>query len=379
LNREQACTAGTAESKAVPDGGTHASAGNAAGSSNASGLVILNPRGTGDGGEAMKSKTGAIRIHEHGGPEVLRYEMVDLQEPGAGQVQLRHTAIGLNFIDTYHRSGLYPLELPSGLGSEAAGIVEAIGPGVAEVRPGDRVVYTGRPTDAYSESRNFAANQLVPIPDGVSDEQAAAVLLKGLTAWYLVRRSYPIKKGDAVLLLAAAGGVGSLASQWARYLGATVIGVVSTDEKAELARSQGCHHIVMADSDDTASEVLGLTGGEGVAAVYDGVGKDTFFSSLDSLRPHGVMVSFGNASGAVEPFAPSELAKRHSLYVTRPVLFDFIDTRERLLAACKELFGLVADGTLQVKINQRYALRNVAEAHRDLAARKTTGSTLLIP
>jgi NADPH2:quinone reductase len=335
--------------------------------------------GTGDGGEAMKGRTGAIRIHEHGGPEVLRYETVDLPEPGEGQAQLRHTAIGLNFIDTYHRSGLYPLDLPSGLGSEAAGIVEAIGPGVADLRPGDRVVYTGRPTDAYSERRNFAADQLVPIPEGVSHEQAAAVLLKGLTAWYLVRRSYPVKKGDAVLLLAAAGGVGSLVSQWARYLGATVIGVVSTDEKAELALSQGCHYIVMADSDDAAGKVRELTGGEGVAAVYDGVGKDTFFSSLDSLRPHGVMVSFGNASGAVEPFAPSELAKRHSLYVTRPVLFDFIDTRERLLFACKELFGLVADGTLQVKINQRYALRDAAEAHRDLAARKTTGSTLLIP
>jgi len=257
--------------------------------------------------------------------------------------------------------------------------VEAIGPGVADLRPGDRVVYTGRPTDAYSERRNFAADQLVPIPEGVSHEQAAAVLLKGLTAWYLVRRSYPVKKGNAVLLLAAAGGVGSLVSQWARHLGATVVGVVSTDEKAALALSQGCHHVVMADSDDIAGKVRELTGGEGVAAVYDGVGKDTFFSSLDSLRPHGVMVSFGNASGAVEPFAPSELAKRHSLYVTRPVLFDFIDTRERLLLACRELFGLVADGTLQVKINQRYPLRDAAEAHRDLAARKTTGSTLLIP
>jgi NADPH2:quinone reductase len=327
----------------------------------------------------MKGKTAAIRIHEHGGPEVLRYETVDLPAPGEGEVQLKHTAIGLNFIDTYHRSGLYPLDLPSGLGSEAAGIVEAVGPGATEVRPGDRVVYTGRPTDAYSERRNIAARQLVPIPEGVSDEQAAAVLLKGLTAWYLVRRSYPVKKGDAVLLLAAAGGVGSLVSQWARHLGATVIGIVSTDAKAKLARSQGCRHIVMGDSDDTAAEVRELTDGEGVAAVYDGVGKATFFSSLDSLRPHGVMVSFGNASGAVEPFAPSELARRHSLYVTRPVLFDFVDTRERLLLACEELFGLVADGTLRVNVNQRYALRDAAKAHRDLEARKTTGSTLLIP
>jgi NADPH2:quinone reductase len=343
---------------------------------------MLNPggfSGAADGGQAMKGRTGAIRIHEHGGPEVLRYETVDLPEPAEGQAQLRHTAIGLNFIDTYHRSGLYPLDLPSGLGSEAAGIVEAVGPDVTEVRPGDRVVYTGRPTDAYSERRNFAASQLVPIPEGVSDEQAAALLLKGLTAWYLVRRSYRIQKGDAVLLLAAAGGVGSLVSQWASYLGATVIGIVSTDEKATLALSQGCHHIVMAESDDTAAEVRELTGGEGVAAVYDGVGRDTFVSSLDALRPHGVMVSFGNASGAVEPFAPSELANRHSLYVTRPVLFDFIDTRERLLLACEQLFGLVADGTLRVKINQRYALCDAAEAQRDLAARKTTGSTLLLP
>jgi NADPH:quinone reductase len=327
----------------------------------------------------MMDRTRAIRIHEHGGPEVLRFEEVELPEPGDGEARIRHTAIGLNYIDTYHRSGLYPQQLPAGLGSEAAGIVDAVGAGVTDVKPGDRVVYTGRPTDAYAEARNFAARQLVPIPEGVSDEQAAAVLLKGLTAWYLVRRSYRIEKGDPVLLLAAAGGVGSLVSQWSNHLGATVIGIVSSEEKAELARLQGCHHIVMADAANTAAEVRKLTGGAGVAAVYDGVGKDTFFSSLDSLRPHGVMVSFGNASGAVEPFAPSELASRHSLYVTRPVLFDFIDTRERLLAACKELFSLVADGTLKVRINQRYALKDAAQAHRDLAARKTTGSTLLMP
>jgi len=324
-------------------------------------------------------KARAIRIHEHGGPEVLRFETVDLPEPAEGEARIRHTAIGLNFIDTYHRSGLYPQSLPSGLGSEAAGVVEAVGAGVTDVRPGDRVVYTGRPTDAYSEARNFKASQLVPIPEGVSDEQAAAVLLKGLTAWYLVRRSYRIEKGDPVLLLAAAGGVGSLVSQWARHLGATVIGIVSTDEKAKLARSQGCHHIVMADNENTAAAVRKLTGGEGVAAVYDGVGRDTFFSSLDSLRAHGVMVSFGNSSGAVEPFAPSELASRHSLYVTRPVLFDFIDTRDRLLAASDELFGLVGNGVIKVTVNQRYALKDAAQAHRDLAARKTTGSTVLLP
>jgi NADPH:quinone reductase len=324
-------------------------------------------------------QTKAIRIHEYGGPEVLKFEAVELPEPGAGEARVRHTAVGLNFIDTYHRSGLYPVDLPSGVGSEAAGVVEALGEGVSEVRPGDRVVYTGRPADAYSEARNFPAARLVPIPEGIEDETAAAVFLKGLTAWYLLRRSYRVQKGDPILLLAAAGGVGSLVSQWASHLGATVIGVVSTGKKAELARAQGCHHVVMADHPDSAAAVRELTNGEGVAAVYDSVGRDTFWSSLDSLRPHGVMVSFGNASGPVEPFAPSELAKRHSLYVTRPVLFDFIDTRERLLAAAAELFGLLAGGVLKVRINQRYALRDAARAHRDLEGRKTTGSTLLVP
>jgi NADPH2:quinone reductase len=324
-------------------------------------------------------KTHAIRIYEYGGPDVLRYEEVDLDEPGEGEARIRHTAIGLNFIDTYHRTGLYPVELPTGLGSEAAGIVEAVGPGVDNVQPGDRVAYTGRPADSYSESRNFPAWQLVPVPDGVSDEQAAAVMLKGLTAWYLLRKSYPVQKGDPVLLYAAAGGVGSLASQWANHLGATVIGVVSTEEKAELAKSQGCTHVVTAGSDDIAAEVRSLTGGEGVAAVYDSIGRDTFFASLDCLRPHGVMVTFGNASGPVEPFAPAELAKRHSLYVTRPILFDFVDTREKLMAGCKELFDVISKGVVGINVNQRYALKDAAQAHIDLEARKTTGSTVLIP
>ena len=309
----------------------------------------------------------------------MQYTEVELADPGEGEARVRHTAIGLNFIDTYHRSGLYPMELPTGLGSEAAGIVEATGAGVTEVQPGDRVVYTGRPADAYSECRNLPAWQLVPVPDGVSDEQAAAVMLKGLTAWYLLRRSYPVQKGDTVLLHAAAGGVGSLASQWANHLGATVIGVVSTDEKAELARSQGCAHIVKTGSSDIAAEVRTLTGGEGVAAVYDSIGRDTFFSSLDSLRPHGVMVTFGNASGPVDAFAPAELAKRHSLYLTRPVLFDFIDTRERLLAACSELFDVIASGAVTISVNQKYSLKDAAQAHLDLEARKTTGSTILTP
>lgn len=324
-------------------------------------------------------QTKAIRIHEYGGPEVLRFEDVELADPGEGEVRIRHTAIGLNFIDTYHRSGLYPLRLPAGLGSEAAGVVEALGPGVADVAVGDRVVYTGRPADSYSEARNWPVAQLVPIPDRVSDEEAAAVFLKGLTAWYLLRRSYPVKAGDPVLLHAAAGGVGSIASQWANHLGARVIGVVGTEEKAELARAQGCQDVVLAGNADIAAEVRTLTGGEGVAAVYDSIGKDTFFSSLDALRPHGVMVTFGNASGPVDPFSPAELAARHSLYVTRPILFDFIDTRERLLAASRELFGVLASGDVKISVNQRYALANAAQAHRDLEARKTTGSSVLLP
>ncbi len=321
----------------------------------------------------------AIRIHEFGGPEVLEWEEVDVADPGEGEAQIRHTAIGLNFIDTYHRTGLYPMDLPAGLGSEASGTVEAVGPGVTVIKVGDRVVYTGRPADAYSEVRNFPALQLVPVPNDISDEQAAAVFLKGLTAWYLLRRSYRVQKGDAVLLYAAAGGVGSLASQWATHLGATVIGVVSTEEKADLARANGCKHIIMADNADIPGTVKGLTGAEGVAAVYDSVGRDTFFASLDSLRPHGTMVTFGNSSGPVDPFAPAELAKRGSLYVTRPILFDFLNTRERVLHASGELFEVVANGAVSIRIGQQYALRDAAEAHRDLEARNTTGSTILLP
>ncbi len=325
-------------------------------------------------------KTKAIRMTQFGRPDVLQYTEIDLPDPGPGQVRLRHTAIGLNFIDTYYRTGLYPTELPSGLGSEAAGVVEAIGEGVSGLTVGSRVVYTGRaPMDAYSERRNIPADMLVPVPEGVSDEQAASALLKGLTAWYLLRRSYRVQAGDPILLHAAAGGVGSLASQWAHHLGATVIGVVSNDAKAERAKSQGCDHIIMSGKEDIAQRARELTGGEGVAAVYDGVGRDTFFASLDALRPHGVMVSFGNASGPVEPFSPMELAKRHSLYLTRPSLFDFINTRDRLLAAAGELFGLIEQSVLKVHVNQHYPLAEAAQAHRDLAARKTTGSTILVP
>jgi len=324
-------------------------------------------------------KTNAIRIQRFGGPEVLEWTEVVVPDPGEGEARIRHTAVGLNFIDTYHRTGLYPVDLPSGLGSEASGIVEAVGPGVTDIKVGERVVYAGRPADAYSELRNFPAWQLVPVPNVISDEQAAAVFLKGMTAWYLLRRSYHVQKGDVVLLYAAAGGVGSLAAQWATSIGATVIGVVSTQEKADLARANGCEHIIMADDADIPGTVKELTDGEGVAAVYDSVGRDTFFASLDSLRPHGTMVTFGNSSGPVDAFAPAELAKRGSLYVTRPVLFDFVNTRESLLHACDELFEVVANGAVNIHIGQKYALRDAETAHRDLEARKTTGSTILLP
>ncbi len=324
----------------------------------------------------MQART--VRLEAFGGPEVMQLVDIDLPDPGPGEARIRHTAIGLNFIDTYHRTGLYPIELPGGLGTEAAGVVEAVGDAVSEVAPGDRIVYTGMPLGAYADARNYPAARLVPVPDVVGDEVAAAILLKGLTAWYLLHRSYPVQAGDTVLLYAAAGGVGSIAVQWAKSLGAVVIGVVGSDEKAERARSLGCDHIVLS-GDDIVSTVREITNGAGVAAVYDSVGKDTFFTSLDCLRPHGVMVSFGNASGPVEPFAPSELAKRGSLYVTRPVLFDFVDTRERLLAASEHLFARVLDGSIDIDIGQRYTLDDVERAHRDLEARRTIGSTILEP
>lgn len=324
-------------------------------------------------------KIQAIRVHEYGGPEALSIDTIDLAEPAEGEVRLKHTAIGLNFIDTYHRSGLYPLELPSGLGTEAAGIVDAIGSGVQGLQIGQRVVYTATPPAAYATHRNIAASALVPLPDGISDEVAAASLLKGLTAWYLLKRSYPVQKGDPVLIYAAAGGVGSIATQWARSLGATVIGIVSSDEKAKRATSLGCHHALLSSSADIAAEVRSLTDGKGVAAVYDSIGKDTFMTSLDCLRPHGVMVTYGNATGPVDPFAPSELAKRHSLYVTRPVLFDFISEREDLLKASAELFDVIQSGQVKIDVQQRYALKDTAQAHKDLEARKTTGSTVLLP
>jgi NADPH2:quinone reductase len=322
--------------------------------------------------------TQAIRIHRFGGPEVLQWEEIPLPPPAPGEVTIRQTAVGLNFIDTYHRSGLYPLALPAGIGTEAAGLVEVLGAGVGGIAVGDRVAYAGLPPGAYAERRNWPAERLVKLPALITDEVAASAMLKGLTAWYLLRRSYRVQPGETVLLHAAAGGTGTLLSQWAAALGATVIGVAGTAAKAELARAHGCAATVLADDPDFVKKVRDLSAG-GVAVVYDSVGRDTFFRSLDCLRKHGTMVTFGNASGPVEPFSPMELAKRGSLHLTRPSLFDFIGTRADLEAGTGELFDLIARGAVRIAIGQRYPLADAARAHRDLEGRRTTGATVLEP
>ena len=323
--------------------------------------------------------TRAIRIGEFGGPEVLQFREVDIGAPGPGQVRIAHTAIGLNMIDTYYRKGLYPIGLPSGLGSEAAGVVVATGEGVTGMEVGQRVAYASpAPLDGYAEERLIDARLLVVLPDGIGDETAAAMMLKGLTSWYLLTRSYRVEAGEWIVLYAAAGGVGLIASLWASGLGARVIGVVSTEAKRALALEHGCEHVLLAD-DDVVGEVRELTGGEGVAAVYDSVGRDTFYQSLDCLRRHGVMVSFGNASGAVEPFAPIELAKRGSLYVTRPTLWDFVGERAGLERGAAELFDAVSSERVQIDVCQRYPLAEAAQAQIDLERRATVGSTVLLP
>jgi len=320
----------------------------------------------------------AVQFDRFGGPEVLQYREVAVGDPKAGEARIAHTAVGLNFIDVYHRTGLYPLALPSGLGGEGAGVVVATGPGVAHVRKGDRVAYTApAPLGSYSQERILDARWLVRLPEGISDRAGAAMMLKGLTAWYLLERSYRVARGDWILLYAAAGGVGLITAQWARHLGARVIGVVSTTTKRELALAHGCEHVLLSSA-DVPAQVRELTGG-GVPVVYDSVGRDTFMQSLDCLRPHGVMVSFGNSSGRVEPVALAELTKRGSLYVTRPTLYDFIRARADLDSASAELFGLVQQGVVEIAVNQTYALRDAADAHRDLEARRTTGSTVLLP
>ena len=324
--------------------------------------------------------TGVVRVHEVGGPEVLRFEDVEIGSPGPGQVLLRQTAVGLNFIDVYYRSGLYPSpQLPFTPGLEGAGLVEAVGEGVTELREGQRVAYASPPLGAYAERRLMPADRLVALPDGVSDEQAAAMMLKGMTAQYLLRRTYRVQPGQTILFHAAAGGVGSIACQWAKHLGATVIGTVGSDAKAELARAHGCAHVIRYDREDVVARVREITGGKGVPVVYDSVGRATFDASLDCLAPLGMLVSFGQSSGKIPPVDLGILSQKGSLYVTRPTLMTYTAARSDLLASAKELFEVVMSGAVRIEINQRFPLRDAAEAHRALEGRRTTGSTLLLP
>jgi len=321
----------------------------------------------------------AIRIHQTGGPEVLRWEEVNVGDPGPGEARVRHTAVGLNYIDTYHRSGLYKIPLPSGIGSEAAGVVEAVGSGVSEIKPGDRVAYSGGPIGAYCEARLIPADRLVKLPEGISDRVAATLMLKGLTVQYLLRQTYPLKAGETILLHAAAGGIGLIACQWARALGVTVIGTVGSDDKAALAKANGCTHTIVYTRENFVDRVKELTGGKGVPVVYDAVGKDTFPGSLDCLSPRGLFVSFGNASGALPPFDILLLSQKGSLYVTRPTLFTYAAKRADLLKMAEEMFSMVLAGKIKNDARQTYALKDAAQAHRDLQSRKTTGSTVLLP
>ena len=323
--------------------------------------------------------THAVVIREHGGPEVLRWESVDSGKPGPGEVLIRQTAVGLNYLDVYERTGLYPSPLPTGLGREAAGVIEQLGPGVRNLATGDRVAYVSGLPGAYAEQRVMPANRLVEIPEGVSDRLAAAAMLKGLTAYYLLRRTYRVRKGTWVVIHAAAGGVGLIAVQWARQLGARVIGVVGSESKAEVARSNGCQHVLVTGRDELAPAVRDITSGAGADVVYDSVGKDTFFSSLDSLRRLGMMVSFGNASGPPPPVNVLELGRRGSLFLTRPALFDYIVRRSELVRAAKELFGVIGSGAVRIEIGQTWPLSDAALAHRALEARQTVGSTVLLP
>lgn len=326
----------------------------------------------------MATTTRAIRVHQTGGPEVLRWEEVPLAVVGAGEVRIRHTAVGLNFIDTYHRTGLYPVLLPMTPGSEAAGVVEEVGAGVGHVRVGDRVAYGTGPLGAYAERRVMPADPLVVLPRGVDDRVAAAVMLKGMTAQYLARRMRPLSAGDAVLVHAAAGGVGLLLCQWLAHLGVHVMGTVSTQAKADLARAHGVNQVIFAN-EDVPARVKELTNGRGAVVVYDSVGKDTFAASLDALAPRGLLVSFGQSSGPVGPFDPRLLAQKGSLFMTRPTLGHYVATRAELEATAAELFDLVGRGVLRVRVDQTYPLAEAARAHADLEARRTTGSTLLLP
>jgi len=319
----------------------------------------------------------AIRVHEVGGPDKMKWEEVEIGAPGPGQIRVKTGAVGLNYLDTYHRSGLYKLPLPLTLGTEGAGTVTAVGDGVADIKVGDRVAYATPPLGAYAEERVMPAERAVVLPSGISDQTAAAIMLKGMTTEYLVLRTYKIKAGETVLFHAAAGGVGLLFGQWAKALGATVIGTVGSEEKAKLAKAHGYDHIINYRTENFVEKVKDLTKGAGVPVVYDGVGKDTWAGSLDCLRPFGLMVSFGNASGPVEPISPLLLSQKGSLFLTRPTLFHYIGTRAELEASAEELFKIVASGKVKVEVKQRFALRDAADAHRALEARQTRGSTVL--
>ncbi|HTQ13193.1 MAG TPA: quinone oxidoreductase [Rhizomicrobium sp.] len=320
----------------------------------------------------------AIRFETTGGPDVLKWEDIELPPPGPGQARVRHTAIGVNFIDTYHRSGLYKLPLPSGLGSEAAGVVEAVGESVTAVKPGERVAYAGT-LGAYAQANNVPADRLVKLPQGVSDEVAAAALLKGMTVQYLLKRTYPVRAGQTILWHAAAGGVGLIAGQWARHLGVTVIGTVGSDEKTALARQNGASHVLNTRTQDWVKEVRALTAGEGVPVVYDSIGKETWAGSLDCLSVRGLMVSFGNASGPVPAFEPALLSAKGSLYLTRPTLLHYTRTARELQETADDLFAVIASGAVRIHVNQRFALKDAAKAHEALHSRQTTGATILLP
>ena len=322
----------------------------------------------------------AVRIHHTGGPEVLRFEAIDPGGPGPGQALVRHTAIGVNFIDTYHRSGLYPLPgLPHGIGMEGAGIVDETGPEVTVVKPGDRVAYAAGPPGSYSEARVIAADRLVPLPAGIDDRAAAAMTLKGMTVEYLIRRAFRVEPGMTVLWHAAAGGVGLIACQWLRHLGATVIGTVGSDDKAALARAHGCAHTIVYTREEVAPRVRAITSGQGVPVVYDSVGRATFDVSLDCLARRGTLVGFGNASGAPAPFDPLTLSRKGSLYLTRPTLMDYTVTRDDLLGSAAALFDVVLRGAVRIEVRRTWPLREAAEAHRALEARQTVGSSILLP
>jgi NADPH2:quinone reductase len=321
----------------------------------------------------------AIRFARTGGPEVLEYVDVEVGEPGPGEARVRQHAIGLNFIDVYFRSGLYPQPLPSGLGQEGAGVVEAVGEGVTHVKPGDRVAYAGRPNGAYCEVRTMPADILVRLPDAIAFDTAAAMMLQGLTVQYLFHRTYKVQPGDTILFHAAAGGVGLVACQWARALGVNLIGTVGSNEKAELAKAHGAAHVINYNTEDVVQRVLEITKGEKLPVVYDSVGKDTFIRSLDCLRPLGMMVSFGNSSGPVPPFSLSELASRGSLYITRPSLGSYAASRAELEAMSADLFEMVTSGKVKIEINQRFPLADAAKAHIALEGRQTTGKTILLP